>query len=173
MDLDRYVTELRAQLAAAAETGDADARALAERLSVALEAAVRLMVLGVLSDAASEITREIAPGSVDVVFRGRDPQLVVTRPTEPAFTEIRSGPADSSAFDEAVPAEPLDDTVTSRTTLRLPDRLKARVDQAAVEDGLSVNSWIVRAIADALEPKGRRAARRETRGGDSFTGWAR
>jgi predicted HicB family RNase H-like nuclease len=69
--------------------------------------------------------------------------------------------------------EPLDDTVTSRTTLRLPDRLKSRVEQAASEDGLSVNSWLVRAIAAALEPKSRRAAKRETRDGDSFTGWAR
>src|SRR6185437_11428039 len=80
MDLDRYVSELQTQLAAAAENRDADARAVAEQLSAALDAAVRLMLLGVLSDVASEVTREIAPGSVDVVLRGRDPQLVVTRP---------------------------------------------------------------------------------------------
>ena len=73
----------------------------------------------------------------------------------------------------AVPAEPLDDTVTSRTTLRLPDRLKARVEQAAAEEGVSVNSWFVRAIAAALEPNSHRAPRRETKQGDSFTGWAR
>jgi hypothetical protein len=72
-----------------------------------------------------------------------------------------------------LPAEPLDDTVSSRTTLRLPDRLKARVEQAAAEEGVSVNSWFVRAIAAALEPNVRRASRRETRQGDSFTGWAR
>ena len=64
MDLDRYVADLRAHLAAAAEAGDPAARALAERLSVALEAAARLVFLEVLSDAAVEITREIAPGSV-------------------------------------------------------------------------------------------------------------
>ena len=168
MDLDRYVADLRAQLAAAAEAGDPAARALAERLSVALEAAARLVFLEVLSDAAVEITREIAPGSVDVRLRGRDPVLVVTRP---AFTEIASVPTDASDIGETV--EPLDDTVTSRTTLRLPDRLKTRVEQAATEDGVSVNSWHVRAIAAALEPKSRRAAKRETRDGDSFTGWAR
>jgi hypothetical protein len=168
MDLDRYVTELQAQLAAAAESDDPDARAVAERLSSALDAAARLVVLGVLSDAASEITREIAPGSVDVVLRGRDPHLVVTRPPAP-----EAGPGGQSAPEDAIPAEPLDDTVTSRTTLRLPDRLKARVEQAAAEEGLSVNSWFVRAIAAALEPGVRRAAKREARQGDSFTGWAR
>ena len=81
MDLDRYVFELQTQLAAASESGDADVLAAAEQLSAALDAAVRLMLLGVLSDVASEITREIAPGSVDVVLRGRDPQLVVSRPS--------------------------------------------------------------------------------------------
>ena len=166
MDLDRYVMDLQAQLAAAAETSDPDERAVAERLSVALDAATRLMVLGVLSDAASEITREIAPGSVDVVLRGRDPHLVVTRPAA-------TGTDDLPPSEERVPSEPLDDTVTSRTTLRLPDRLKARAEQAAAEEGLSVNSWFVRAIAAALEPNVRPFARRETRQGDSFTGWAR
>ena len=87
MDLDRYVADLRTQLAAAADAGDPASRALAERLSVALEAAARLVLLEVLSDAAVEITREIAPGSVDVRLRGRDPVLVVTRP---AFAEIAS-----------------------------------------------------------------------------------
>jgi hypothetical protein len=167
MDLDRYVSDLQAQLAAAAEHGDAEARAVAEQLSAALDAAVRLTLLGVVSDVASEITREIAPGSVDVVLRGRDPHLVVSRP-EASATDL-AGPSTQVA----VPAEPLDDTVTSRTTLRLPDRLKARVEQAAAEEGVSVNSWFVRAIAAALEPNVRRVSRRETKQGDSFTGWAR
>jgi hypothetical protein len=170
MDLDRYVSELQAQLAAAAETGDTEARVVAERLSAALDAATRLMVLGVLSDVASEITREIAPGSVDVVLRGRDPQLVVSRPGGPEAAESLA-PSAPSGLEAAT--ESLDDTVTSRTTLRLPDRLKARVEQAAAEEGVSVNSWFVRAIAAALEPNVRRAPRRETKQGDSFTGWAR
>jgi hypothetical protein len=168
MDLDRYVADLGAQLAAAADTSDPAARAMAERLNVALEAAARMAFLEVLSDAAVEITREIAPGSVVVQLRGRDPVLVVTRPPS---AEIAPAPTGTSEVGETL--EPLDDTVTSRTTLRLPDRLKARVEKAAAEDGVSVNSWFVRAIAAALEPKSRRAAKRETRDGDSFTGWAR
>lgn len=168
MDLDRYVIELQAQLAAAAESRDAAARGVAEQLTAALDAAVRLMVLGVLSDAAGEITREIAPGSVDVVLRGRDPHLVVTRP-EPLETAA-PGPSTPGI---ATSPEPLDDTVTSRTTLRLPDRLKALVEQAAAEEGVSVNTWLVRAIAAGLEPNTRRSSRRETKQGDSFTGWAR
>jgi hypothetical protein len=169
MELDRYVADLRGQLAAAAENGDEDVQAVAERLGTALDAAARLMLLEVLSDAASEITRELAPGSVDVRLRGRDPELVVSRPAAADFAE--AAPVTGLGAAAGLTADATDDTATSRTTLRLPDQLKVRVDKAAADDGLSVNAWLVRAIAAGLEPKNRRAARRETRSGDSFTGW--
>ena len=54
----------------------------------------------------------------------------------------------------------MDDVSTPRTTLRLPDALKSRVDEAATIDGVSVNTWLVRAIASALQPKQRRSAQR-------------
>src|ERR1700691_1512556 len=87
MELDGYDADLRGQLAAAAENGGEDVRAVAERLSVALDAAARLVLLEALSDAASEITRELAPGAVDVRLRGRDPELVVSRPAGTEFAE--------------------------------------------------------------------------------------
>ncbi|MGN6325897.1 histidine kinase [Pseudolysinimonas sp.] len=175
MDLDRYVTDLRAQLAAAAETGGDDARALAERLSTSLDAAARLVLLEALSDAAGEITRELAPGSVDVRLRGRDPELVVTRP---GTTEVAPTPPPTDVAPADAP-DPLDDTVSSRTTLRLPDQLKARVERAAADAGMSVNSWMVRAIAAALdapsptEPRSTRITISSGRTGDRFTGWVR
>jgi hypothetical protein len=171
MELDRYVADLRGQLAAAAESGGEEVQAVAERLSTALDAAARLVLLEVLSDAASEITRELAPGAVDVRLRGRDPELVVSRPAEAEFAE--AAPASDLAAAGALTADAADDTATSRTTLRLPDQLKARVDKAAAEDGLSVNSWLVRAIAAGLEPKNRRTAQRESRSANNFTGWVR
>lgn len=171
MDLDRYVDGLRGHLAAAASAGSEEARAIAERLSDALDAAARLMLLEALSDAASEITSELVPGSVDVRLRGRDPEFVVSRPPSADFAD--STPASPVVEAPVTGPEPLDDTVSSRTTLRLPDQLKARVEQAAATDGLSVNSWLVRAVAAALEPRSRRAAQRGNRTGDSFTGWVR
>jgi hypothetical protein len=135
---------------------------------VTLDAAVRLVLLEALSDAVGEITRELAPGSVDVVLRGRDPEFVVSRPAAADFTEAPAGPAPA----DPVAVLPVDDTVTSRTTLRLPDQLKARVDQAAAAEGLSVNAWLVKAVAGALDPK-RRRGQRDLRSGDSFSGWVR
>src|ERR671914_990744 len=89
MDLTPYVDHLRRELAVAAEAGGEDARALADRLTGSLESAARLALLEALSAAASEITRELAPGSVDVRLRGRDPEFVVTPPpASPVFEEV-------------------------------------------------------------------------------------
>ncbi|KHL04379.1 toxin-antitoxin system HicB family antitoxin [Sinomonas humi] len=177
MELDRYVADLRSQLAVSAETAGEEVRGLVEQLSLSLDSAARLALLEALSDAASEITRELAPGSVDVRLRGRDPEFVVSPPPTVEFTDARTTPAptpvETGNEGSSPSADALDDTVTSRTTLRLPDQLKARVERAAAQDGISLNAWLVRAIAAALEPKSRRTAQREPRSGDSFMGWVR
>lgn len=162
MDLGAYVSDLQAQLVAAADNGSAETRAVAERLASGLDAASRLVLLDALSAAVGEITRELAPGSVDLRLRGRDVEFVVAHAAPEADGD--AGPAASTD---------LDDASTTRTTLRLPDALKARVDDAAAADGLSVNTWLVRAIATAVQPKQRKSAQRTSRTGDSFAGWAR
>ncbi len=162
MELGQYISDLQRQLADAASSGTEETRAIAERLAAGLDAATRLVLLDALSAAVGEITRELAPGAVDLRLRGREIEFVVTQPnTEPDNDERPAATAD------------LDETSTSRTTLRLPDALKARVDEAASADGLSVNTWLVRAIAAALQPKQRRSAQRTLRTGDNFAGWAR
>src|SRR5436309_9217023 len=80
MDLGPYVENIHRQLAVAAEAGGDDARALAERLVAPLDAAIRLTFQDVLVAAAEEITCELAPGSVELRLRGRDPEFVVTPP---------------------------------------------------------------------------------------------
>ena len=162
MELGAYVNDLQRQLVDAAENGAEDTRAVAERLAAGLDAAARLVMLDVLSAAVGEITRDLAPGSVDLRLRGREVEFVVTAPN-----------AEPDSDERADPSVDLDDTNTSRTTLRLPDALKARVDEAAAADGLSVNTWLVRATAAALQPKQRRAVQRTLRTGDNFAGWAR
>jgi predicted transcriptional regulator len=162
MDLGPHVSDLQRQLADAAENGTAETRAVAERLAAGLDAATRLVLLDALSAAVGEITRDLAPGSVDIRLRGREIEFVVTQPS-----------AEPDADERPVATVDLDDASTSRTTLRLPDALKARVDEAAASDGLSVNTWLVRAIAAALQPKQRRSAQRTLRTGDNFAGWAR
>jgi predicted transcriptional regulator len=161
MELGQHITDLQRQLVDAAENGTEETRAVAERLAAGLDAVARLVLLDALSAAAGEITRDLAPGSVDVRLRGREVEFVVTPSTAELEDERPAASVD------------LDDASTSRTTLRLPDALKARVDDAAAADGLSVNTWLVRAVAAALEPKQRRSAQRTLRTGDNFAGWAR
>ncbi|MDH6181795.1 putative transcriptional regulator [Microbacteriaceae bacterium SG_E_30_P1] len=162
MELSQYVSDLQRQLVDAADTGSPETRAVAERLVGSLDATARLVLLDVLSAAASEITRDLAPGSVDVRLRGRDVDFVVA-----------AAPAETEGDDSAAASIDLDDVSTTRTTLRLPDALKSRVDEAAAADGLSVNTWLVRAVAAALQPKQRRTAQRALRTGGDFAGWAR
>jgi hypothetical protein len=171
MELDGYVESLRHELLVAAEAGGEDARALAERLVAPLDSATRLMLLEALAAASDEITRDLAPGSVEVRLHGRNPSFVVTpAPTEEAFDETR-GPR---SIAPAIRTEG-DEGGTSRINLRLPDSLKLRAEEAAEKEGLSVNAWLVRAVAAALEPDDRdgRSRRSSTRGRQSYTGWVR
>jgi hypothetical protein len=168
MDLTPYAENLRRELAVAADAGGDEARELAERLTAPLESAIRLTLLDALSAAADEITRELAPGSVDLRLRAGEPSFVVTpppadEPGEPTPTEAPPLPGDA------------EDGPVARINLRLPEQLKAGVEQAASRERLSVNAWLVRAVAAALthEDRDRPPARRAGRIGQAYTGWVR
>jgi hypothetical protein len=166
MDLNPYVENLHRELAVAAEAAGEDARALAERLTAPLESAIRLMLLDALSTAADEITRELAPGSVELRLRAGEPDFAVT----PA-------PADEPV-PEAAPLPPpadADDGATARINLRLPEQLKTGIEHAASAERLSVNAWLVRVAAAAVaqEDPDRRPRPRGGRVGEGYTGWAR
>jgi hypothetical protein len=164
MDLTHYVENLRRELAVAADAGGEDARALAERLTAPLESAIRLMLLDALSAAADEITRELAPGSVELRLRAGEPDFVVT--PAPADETIEPAPPP--------PAPPeADEGATARINLRLPEQLKAAIEQAASRERLSVNAWLVRVAAVALAYDDRRPRQRGGRIGQAFTGWVR
>src|ERR671937_837144 len=49
---------------------------------------------------------------------------------------------------QAAPAA--EDALSVRITLRLPESLKTAVESAAARDGVSVNTWLVRALARAV-----------------------
>lgn len=170
MNLTQYVDDLRHDLLVAAEAGGEEARALAERLTAPLESAARLILLEALSAAANEITRDLAPGSVDVRLRGRDPEFVVTSPpANQAFEDVEDRNVGTAPRPSA-PVADVDEGGTTRTTLRLPEQLKRRVEDAASREGLSVNTWLVRAISAAVDPDNR-IRRSSSTGGTRFTGW--
>jgi hypothetical protein len=167
MDLAPYVDDIQRRLALAADAGGNDARALADRLLPALDAALQLALQDALAAAAEEITTELAPGSVELRLRGRSPEFVVTPPPAPDAADA----APARVASAPVPVEP-DDGAVARINLRLPEQLKARAEQAAAAEGLSVNTWLVRAATAALEPRDPAPAR-APQGGRRYTGWAR
>jgi len=170
MQLDPYIDLLRRELAVAASAGGEEAQALAERLTAPLESAIRLTLLEALSAATDEITRELAPGSVHLRLRGREPDFVVAPAATDRPSPDAAGP--SAAPPPADDAAPGEKGSTSRINLRLPDDIKTRVEEAAARERISVNAWLVRAAASALDP-GAGASRRFSGAGQRVTGWAR
>nr|SBO97075.1 hypothetical protein BN4615_P6591 [Nonomuraea gerenzanensis] len=163
---------LRRELAVAAGAGGEEARALAERLAATLESATRLALLEALSAAADEITHDLTPGSVEVRLRGRDPDFVVTPPPAPRPPEeSESGRADRAPAPPPPPDS--EEGGTSRISLRVPEHLKPRIEEAAARDGLSVNAWLVRAVSAALDPAGRPGPRPAQQYGNRYSGWVR
>jgi hypothetical protein len=131
MDLTPYLDTLRGELMAAAAPGGPELGQAAELLSGPLEVSARLALLEVLSDATAEITAQLSSASVEVRLRGRDAELIVT--------EVAS-------VTEPVPVN-LDGDL-ARLTLRMPESLKERAEAIAANEGVSVNAWLVRAIAE-------------------------
>jgi hypothetical protein len=100
-------------------------------------------------------------------LRGRDPEFVVTPP-----------PTDAGVGGGETPVSPpawFDGEEMSRINLRMPEQLKSRIEAAASAAGVSVNAWLVRAAAAALERTGpgARGERRAPLGAQRYTGWAR
>ena len=175
MDLNSYVSNLGREFAALAEAGGDESRALVERLTGPLESAIRMTLLDALSAAADEITRDLAPGSVELRLRGRDPNFVVTAPpAEPHEATGENAPADGTQDVEPLITE---DGPAARINVRLPEQLKAAVEEAAAREHRSVNAWLVRAAAAGLQRSDREQrpepAGSAKRAQQRFTGWVR
>jgi HicB family len=168
MDMSEYVATLRRELATITRFAGEDVSRAAEMLTEAMDSSVRLTLLEVLSAAAAEITTRLDDAVVDVRLSGSDADFVVTMTNDEPFRP----PAPPTP--PASPGAEAPDDMT-RVTLRLSEPLKARVEAAAGEAGVSVNAWLIRAISQALDtPPGRDRPGRSRGGpGQRYTGFAR
>jgi hypothetical protein len=154
MDIKPFVDALRRDLQNAAEAGGTDVRAAAERLVLALEPALRLNLLEAFSQAAAEITHELAGTSVEVRLKGRDPSFVVTgsaTQAPPAPIEVTGDPEKAADKDGGLQFD--GEEVVARITLRLPESLKIRAEELAAGRGQSLNTWLVNAARAAATLK--------------------
>lgn len=160
MELTPHIEALHRDLGHAAALGDDDVRAAASRLLVALDPALRMTLVEVLSQAASHLSAELGDTAVEVRMAGREPQFVVTRSTPHA-----PEPPTPDNDDEGT------DSSTTRLTLRIPDGLKSRADEAASQQGQSLNTWVVDAVRQALSVRSH-PGRTHGQTGRRLTGWA-
>lgn len=165
MDLTPYVTALREDLTTAASAGDEQTRRVAATLSAALEPAARLAVMNALSDLAAEVTAHLDEQVVEVRLDGKDVRVVVT-----GAARERGEPQEPGA--ETPP--PRSEGDISRMTLRLFEELKGKAEQAAAEQGVSLNTFVQQAVQGALHRKGgwhgERRGKPDT-GGSRLHGW--
>ncbi len=137
MQLDDHIREVQDQIGASAALGDERTQQIAAALAATVEPAVRLAIMNALAQAAEEITGALLdmPGSPAVSVRLDGDRLLV----------------DVVAGEPERPGRPADDgDASARISLRLSEALKVDVEQAAGSEGISVNSWLVRAATNAL-----------------------
>jgi hypothetical protein len=142
MEMARFIEALESDLAAVAAVGDEQTAAAAERVLQAIRGSVGLRLLDVLGEAALEVSAQLPSGHVEVRLAGQDPALVYV------------------AEEEAAPEPAAEDGLTARITLRLPEGLKASIEIAAAREGVSVNSWLVRALSRGIAGPVQRSGKR-------------
>ena len=151
MHVDAYTETLRRTLVETSSLGDDRTQDVARSLAAALDPALRLVALQMLTDTADELNGELDGAHVAVVMDGATPHLLVTQAdrSDERNQDHATGP-DRHA---QTPVQAVPEVVEGpevRTTLRLPESLKQQIDAAARGQGRSVNAWLVEAARGAL-----------------------
>jgi hypothetical protein len=131
MKIAPHVDALRSDLAAAAFLGDVRAAEVGAQLADALARSAPLRFQEALGEALLEANEQLPSGHLELRLAGSDPGIV--------FVD-----------DEAAVPAAVDEPSVARLTLRLPARLKSQLEEAAAREGVSVNTWLVRALSGAV-----------------------
>jgi HicB family len=142
MEMARFIESLESDLASVAAIGDEQTRAIAERVLQAIRGSAGLRLLDALGEAALELNAQLPSGHVEVRLAGQDPALVYV------------------GEEEEAPEPAVEDGLTARITLRLPEALKASIEVAATREGISVNSWLVRILSRGVTGPVQRSSKR-------------
>jgi hypothetical protein len=147
MNLTVVLEGLQEDLQAAAELGDERAAQVARRLGEVLGSRLRLTLFDLLSQVAVEVSSKLPSGHVEVRLAGQEPELVFV--------------------DEQAEAPASSEELSARISLRLPESLKVSIERAADREGVSTNTWLVRALTRAVEARPTQSV------GKRLTGYAR
>ncbi|MGP0032871.1 MAG: toxin-antitoxin system HicB family antitoxin [Acidimicrobiales bacterium] len=133
----------RADVLAVGELGDETVADVADRIAAIVARSAAGRIMDVLSEVTAEISAGLPGGRVEIHLVGDDVEFAYV--------------------DDRPPATETDGDLSSRITLRLPERLKLEVEASASSESLSVNSWILRALergTSATKDRNRRVGSR-------------
>ena len=126
-----FTETLRSDLEAVGSMGSDKAMKVADRMITVALPLAKARMLEAMSMALTELSGALGIERIDLRVSGDDVTFVPAEPTsEPRTVD--------AAAEQA------------RFSLRLPDDLKARIDTRASAEGISTNTWIVRALEAAV-----------------------
>ncbi|MDI9918059.1 toxin-antitoxin system HicB family antitoxin [Rhodococcus sp. IEGM 1379] len=148
MNISEYTAKLHDDLVTAAELGDDQTRRIAASLAAAIEPSIRLVLLAAATELAKEISAEVENRDVRVRLDGNE-----------ILVDVQKSAHDGSAEDDGKDSTYSFDDVSgdiSRVTLRMMEQIKARAEEAANQNGVSLNSWVSHAVQGALRDQMRK-----------------
>ncbi len=125
MKMSLFIDRLSGDLTALGKLGGSDTEAAVSRLLPTLEPVLRTRLLEVLGEVSQELSAGLPGHSFEARINGDEVSLI-SKQEDPPGLEV---PGDLSA----------------RITLRLPEDLKSRIEKAATRDGVSLNTWLLKA----------------------------
>ena len=130
MKMSLVVDGVRADVVSVGELGDDTVAEVAERIADLLGRSLPARILELLSDVAAEVSAELPEGHVEIRLAGDDVGLAYVEETR-----VAGGDGDAAGAE-----------LSARITLRLSEGLKARVEEGAAREGVSVNTFILRTL---------------------------
>lgn len=169
MDIRTSVDTVRSHLQLAAASGDEQTKQAASLLSAAVEPAMRIALQDTAAQLVEEISAQIAPGHVDLHLTSAGYDAIVV-PPETSEAQHDGPPATDPLPTEAGESDEASNDSTARVSFRPPQHLKDRLEAAAAAEGLSLNAYLVRALATHLDAGGPGARGRRS-GPGRVRGW--
>jgi hypothetical protein len=139
MKMSLVVDGLRSDVISVGELGDDTVAEVADRIAEVLGRSIPSRILDLLSEVAAEVSAELPDGRVEIRVAGDDVDLAYVDDA-PARAGGPEGAVDGRGDGER------DRDMSARITLRLSESLKARVEEGAAREGISVNAFIVRTL---------------------------
>jgi hypothetical protein len=143
MKMSLVVDGLRSDVISVGELGDDTVAEVADRIAEVLGRSIPSRILDLLSEVAAEVSAELPDGRLEIRVAGDDVDLAYVddapaRADSPAGAGAGAGAGDGDGE--------RDRDMSARITLRLSESLKARVEEGAAREGISVNAFIVRTL---------------------------